>query len=158
MQIPERDWTGRYDWILDRGRNADTVQISYFGLPAAGILLLAILRQQRERNSPRVPLAQILQDLTVLVAEVERGTIVRTEEPNYALLSEATQTIQRFLKFIHSGDRVDVIFQEQPQAQNDEGWLAQLDQDPWNFDVGFWQGLVDQTSIFTSELLPSEYP
>ena len=94
----------------------------------------------------------------MLTAEVERGTIVRTEEPNYALLSEAAQTIQRFLNFIHSEDRVDVIFQEQTPALNEGQWLAQIDQDPWNFDVGFWQGLVDQTSIFTTDLLPSEFP
>lgn len=105
-----------------------------------------MLRQQRESHCPRVPRGRVLEDLTVLAAEVERGTLVRPEEPNYALLSKATQTIQRFFKVIHSEDRIDTAVQEQAPLE-DGPWLAQLGQDSWDFEIGFWQGLVDHSLL-----------
>jgi hypothetical protein len=128
--------------------DADHQQIAYYGLPGAGILLLAMLRQQRDSHCPRVPRAKVLEDLTVLAAEVERGTVVRREEPNYALLSKATQTIQRFLDYIHSEERTNVAVQRQVPFQSDNEWLAQWDHDPRDFDIDFWEGLADNSSLF----------
>ena len=132
--------------------DAEHRQIAYYGLPGAGILLLAMLRQRRDSDYPRVLKANVLEDLTILAAEVERGTVVRCEEPNYALLSKAAQTIQRFLDCIHSEERIDVAAQEQTRIQSNNDWLGQWDHDPRDFDIEFWQGLVDHSSPFILDL------
>ncbi|TVY32717.1 hypothetical protein LSUB1_G007604 [Lachnellula subtilissima] len=123
-------------------------KIAFYGLPSAGILLLAILRHQRDPRCPRVPRAKVLQDLTILAAEVERGTVVRREEPNYALLFKATQAIQRFLDRILSEESTHVVAQQEIPFQSDNNWLAQLDHEPRDFDFDFWEGLVDNSSLF----------
>lgn len=150
-----RDLIGRYSLKSFLLTDADHRQITYYGLPGAGILLLAMLRQQRDSDCPRVPRAKVLEDLTVLAAEVERGTVVRREEPNYALLSKATQTIQRFLDCIRSEERTDMAGQEQVPFQRDDHWLARWDHDPRDFDIDFWQGLVDHSSLFNLDLSSS---
>ena len=112
-----------------------------------------MLRQQRDPDCPRVPRAKVLGDLTILAAEVERGTIVRREDPNYALLSQATQTIQRFLDCVLLEERVDVAVPEQGSLQYDDQWLAQWEHDPpRDFDIDFWQGLWDHSSLFGPNL------
>lgn len=140
------------DWKVSNclvpGALAHQSQISYYGLPSAGILLLALLRQQREPNCPQVPRARVLADLTVLAAEVERGTIVRQEDPNYALLSQATRTIQRFLDCVLLDGATEVTVQEQQPSQYDDQWLAQWEHDPRDFDIDFWQGLGDHAFLF----------
>jgi hypothetical protein len=106
-----------------------------------------MLRQQRDLECPRVPRDKILGNLIVLTAEIERGTVVRFEEPNYALISQATQTIQRFLDCIGFEERIDPEVQEQVPFLWDDQWLAQWDHDPREFDIDFWQGLGDHSSL-----------
>jgi len=80
----------------------------------------------------------------VFVAEVQIGTIVRPGDPNYALLSKATSTIQRFLDSFQSD-----VGQPSPEAGHEEGsddW-ALLSQDLWDFEAGFWQSLADHPSL-----------
>lgn len=115
-----------------------------------------MLRQQRDSNCPRVPKAKVLEDLTVLAAEVERGTVVRREEPNYALLSKATQTIQRFLNCIHCEEKSNMAAQQQMAFPCDNDWLAQWDHDSRDFDIDFWEGLVDNSSLFNVDLALSD--
>jgi hypothetical protein len=128
--------------------DTDHQQIAFYGLPSAGIVLLAILRQQRDSRCPRVARAKVLEDLTVLAAEVGRGTVVRREEPNYALLFKATQTIQRFLDYIHSEESTNDAAQQQVPLQSENDWLSQWDHVPRDFDIDFWEGLVDNLSLF----------
>ena len=145
------DWKVHFK-IVDRLTDADYHQIAYYGLPCAGILLLAMLRQQRDSDYPRVPKVKVLEDLTVLAAEVERGTVVRPEEPNYALLSNAAQAIHRFLNCIHSDEGIGVTAQEQTQFASNNDWLEQWDHDPLEFDIDFWQGLGDHSASFNIDL------
>jgi hypothetical protein len=114
-----------------------------------------MLRQQRDSNCPQVPKAKVLQDLTILAAEVERGTVVRREEPNYALLSKATQTIQSFLDYTYSEERTIVAAQQQAPSEYDNDWLAQWDHETRDFDVNFWEALVDNSSLFNIDLTAS---
>ncbi|KAJ5674147.1 hypothetical protein N7462_009586 [Penicillium macrosclerotiorum] len=119
-------------------------KVAYYGLPAAGIILLALLKQQTHATAG-VSRTKMLRDLSVFVAEVQIGTIVRTGDPNYALLSKATQTIQRFLDSFNS-DAVQPLI----DAGHDEGgddWAALLRQDLWDFEAGFWQSLADHPSL-----------
>ncbi|CAG7924654.1 unnamed protein product [Penicillium olsonii] len=115
-------------------------KVAYYGLPAAGMMLLAMLKQKM----PRAHRTRSLQDLSVFVAEVQIGTIVRAGDPNYALLSKATRTIQRFLDTTRSDALVE------PVGQEDE-WAALLSQDLWDFEAGFWQSLADHPSLLAIE-------
>jgi hypothetical protein len=98
-----------------------------------------------KQHMPRAHRTRTLQDLSVFVAEVQIGTIVRPGDPNYALLSKATRTIQRFLDSTHS-DPVPV----ESVGQGDE-WAALLSQDLWDFEAGFWQSLADHPSLLAIE-------
>ncbi|KAJ5132889.1 hypothetical protein N7448_007047 [Penicillium atrosanguineum] len=118
-------------------------KVAYYGLPAAGILLLALLKQHS--HTPGISRNKILQDLSVFVAEVQIGTIVKPGDPNYALLSKATSTIQRFLDSFHSDAGQPV-----PEAGHEEGsddWAALLSQDLWDLEAGFWRSLADHPSL-----------
>ncbi|KAJ5130432.1 uncharacterized protein N7515_006471 [Penicillium bovifimosum] len=120
-------------------------KVAYYGLPAAGILLLAMLKQ----HMPRMQRTRSLQDLSVFVAEVQIGTIVRAGDPNYALLSKATRTIQRFLDSTHS-DTAQPVAEVAGQEGTDE-WATLLSLDLWDFEAGFWQSLADHPSLLAIE-------
>lgn len=89
------------------------------------------------------------------MAEVQIGTIVKSGDPNYALLDKATSTIRRFLDSFHS----DAVQQPQSEAVHghdhaqsghDDGnddWAALLSQDLWDCEAGFWQCLADHPSL-----------
>ncbi|KAH8423082.1 fungal specific transcription factor domain-containing protein [Aspergillus melleus] len=84
-------WKVSYLTFLASGMLSN--QIAHYGLPAAGIVLLAMLKQQ----STPLPLGKsrtrILQDLSIFVAEIQIGAIVREADPIYGLITKATQTI-----------------------------------------------------------------
>ncbi|KAJ5540094.1 hypothetical protein N7504_000296 [Penicillium tannophilum] len=122
-------------------------KVAYYGLPAAGIILLALLKQHTH-TTQNIARTKILQDLSVFVAEVQIGTIVRPGDPNYALLSKATQTIQRFLDSFHSdsGQAPTDPGSHEEGAGNDD-WAALLSQDLWDFEAGFWQSLADHPAL-----------
>lgn len=108
-------------------------------------MLLAMLKQRM----PREHRTRSLQDLSVFVAEVQIGTIVKAGDPNYPLLSKATKTIQRFLDSSHS-DREQPVPELAGHEGNDE-WAALLSQDLWEFESGFWQSLADHPSLLAIE-------
>ncbi|RSL56410.1 hypothetical protein CEP54_008837 [Fusarium duplospermum] len=132
-----------------------TWKIAHYGLPAAGIIIMAMLNQHPTPACLRVSRSRVLQDLAVLVAEVERGTVVKAEDPNYAILSKATQIIQRFLDFINSEQSMETVPQlpEQQLQQPDAPWGPQLGQD-LESEFSFWQGIADHPSLYSQYLLP----
>ncbi|KAE8136063.1 hypothetical protein BDV38DRAFT_294100 [Aspergillus pseudotamarii] len=94
-------------------------RVAYYGLPAAGIILLAMLRQQDIPSSSQISWTRAVQDLTVFVAEIEAGMFIDTMHP---------QVTHR---------RVD------------ESWTGFLSQDPWDFEYSFWENLADHPSLDT---------
>ena len=122
-------------------------KVVYFGIPAVGVILLAILRK------PRPWQARILQSLNVFVAEVEMGTIVKENEPNYALLSQVTQTIKAFLvspsQHSQAGERTETegALAAPPRwnqaADVGSPYMGSLN---FDFEIGFWQDLEDYSS------------
>lgn len=130
-------------------------QIAHYGLPAAGIIIMAMLNQHPTPPCLRISRSRVLQDLAVLVAEVERGTVVKAEDPNYAILSKATQIIQRFLDFIHSEQSIEAAPPQLSEPlQPDAPWGQQLGQD-LESEFSFWQGIADHPSLYSQYLLPS---
>lgn len=133
------------------------LQVAHYGLPAAGIILLSMLNPHT-MSQIGPSRTKTLQGLSVFVAEVQIGTIVRPGDPNYALLSKATQTIQRFLDSFHADPTPHQQHQKQYQnpltrdvaPHHDEvsdDWAAFLEQDTWDFEAGFWQSLADHPSL-----------
>ncbi|PLB45480.1 hypothetical protein P170DRAFT_449171 [Aspergillus steynii IBT 23096] len=129
-------------------------KIAHYGLPAAGIVLLAMLKQ---RTSP-LPLGKsrtkILQDLSIFVAEIQIGAIVIEADPIYGLITKATQTIQRFLESFYSEPLHPAPETTTADDHRVDDWASVLGQDLWDFESGFWQNLADHPSLmaFDSDL------
>ncbi|KXJ90364.1 hypothetical protein Micbo1qcDRAFT_226266 [Microdochium bolleyi] len=103
------------DRLANSGTNLSW-KVTYYGLPAVGILLLAIVRRHKTTSgsilnshsgqataptaAPPVNQSKVLRHLIVLVAELETGTLAKPDEPNYGLVSTATETIQGFLNSV----------------------------------------------------------
>lgn len=127
-----------------------STKVAHYGLPAVGIILLAMVRQTGPDAKYKIPRNRVLQDLGVLVAEIEMGTIIRPGEPNFTLLSAAAETIQRFL------DRLQVEELRSDDRRKDDmsppagvdTWDIGLNLEPWNFEVGFWESLAEHPSLF----------
>ncbi|KAJ6025673.1 hypothetical protein N7444_013352, partial [Penicillium canescens] len=130
-------------------------KIAHFGLPAAGIILLSMLKQTSTVNEIRSTWSKTLLNLGIFVAQVQVGSIVRPSDPNYALISKATQTIERFLD---SMQRDGIQSSTQPSSQMEENgdWAAFFSQDLCDFETDFWENLADHPSLLALDpTLPS---
>lgn len=80
-----------------------------------------------------------------MVAEIQMGTVVRQEEPNYALLSTAAQSIRGFLESTgHSEATQHAPLVTEATADYAPAEFAfHLSPDPWNLEMGFWQELTE---------------
>ncbi|CAG9988200.1 unnamed protein product [Clonostachys byssicola] len=87
------------DRIIDSGTSL-VWKVVYYGLSAAGILCLALLRTPFVFTEEQVDASQVVKDLTVLVAVVEKGSLVDSDDANYALLAGAAQAIEIVLQRI----------------------------------------------------------
>lgn len=130
-------------------------KVAYYGLAAAGIICLALLRKSFPTENEEVSISKAIQDLSVLVAEVEIGVLVHHHDPNYALLTGATQTIKGLLKRIMS---VDFARQPMTQPALDPLSLSPSDHlegnfNEWeshnlpDFEVDFWLNLAEHPSL-----------
>ncbi|CAG9961934.1 unnamed protein product [Clonostachys byssicola] len=72
-------------------------KVTYYGLPATGVILLQLLRRRRHQDIQSTIKPAVLRNLQVFVAEVENGAVVQNKEANFALLSQAVQTVKIFL-------------------------------------------------------------
>ncbi|KZF19088.1 hypothetical protein L228DRAFT_257174 [Xylona heveae TC161] len=124
-------------------------KVAHYGLPAAGIILLAMLKQRNTPSTAKMWQSRVLQNLSVLVAEIQIGTLIKPGEPNYALFSKATHTIQKFLDSVHS----TLAKETTPLNYGNDDWTTYLTQD---FEVGFWQNLAEHPSLLTLDhVLPA---
>lgn len=126
-------------------------QVTHYGLPAAGIILLKTLARRRQQGTGELIKASVLRNLHIFVAETETGAVVQPTEANYALLSQAVQTIKVVLDSIacccfipqSPQDTLSLDFmQDSPQNS-----IPQLDLDNFEFEIGFWQNLADYSSV-----------
>lgn len=105
--------------------------------------MIAMLR--RRNVSGGLQEARVVRDL---------GTIIRSTEPNYALLSNATRTIKKFLERIHNRDvqavtAVPDTMLPEPLAPEELDFHAQLE--PWGFEIDFWNHLAEHPSMINPD-------
>lgn len=125
------------------------MQLAHYGLPAIGIIMIAMLRKSTEFDVLQE--ARVIRDLGIIVTEVDLGTIVRPMEPNYALLSRAADAIKKFLERFHAPGRQIVSMQGRysPQSRTAEGlWSSETQLEPWDFEINFWDNLAEHPSMF----------
>ncbi|KAK1854267.1 hypothetical protein CCHR01_03119 [Colletotrichum chrysophilum] len=145
-------WKVRFRLSIHKVQS-NSIEVAHYGLPAVGIALLAMLKQPSLVTQFKIPKNRTLQDLGVLVAEIEMGTIIRPGEPNFTVLSAAADTIQRFLDRIQMEDSQSkyISSRKETNPSNDsEPWDFGLSLDPWNFELGFWESLAEHPSLYNS--------
>ncbi|KGO36809.1 Transcription factor, fungi [Penicillium expansum] len=125
-------------------------KIAHFGLPAAGIILLSMLKQHRTLTEGKSSWSKTILNLGIFVAQVQVGSIVRRGDPNYALISKATQTIERFLDSIHrEGIQSPTQLPSHPGENGD--WAAFFSQDLCDFETDFWENLAYHPSLLATD-------
>ncbi|CAG8362044.1 unnamed protein product [Penicillium salamii] len=125
-------------------------KIAHYGLPAAGVILLSMLKQGHMLNEARASRSKTLMNLGIFVAQVQVGSIVRRGDPNYALISKATQAIERFLDSVHrDGSQVPAQPPSHPVDNGD--WDTFFSQDLCDFETVFWDNLADHPSLLASD-------
>ncbi|KAK1855963.1 hypothetical protein CCHR01_01345 [Colletotrichum chrysophilum] len=114
---------------------------------------------------------KIFQNLAILVAEVESGTLVAPEDANYALLASATQTITSVLQSLLPGrgeqqqqERRHQNCEASPQDLEPQSLTEEL-HEPWSpwrhsgyqdFELDFWNTLAEHPSLIGDESYPSQ--
>lgn len=136
---------------------AKRVQVAHYGLPAAGIISLALVRKAGiapAGNDESAVKTEMLRNLNILVAHIEVGAIVQIGEPNFALFSRAARTIKRILDNLASGGgsrftrrgAPPFLMPETPATAGDD-WSLWLNSDPWDFEIDFWRELAEHPSL-----------
>ncbi|RAH82460.1 hypothetical protein BO86DRAFT_83332 [Aspergillus japonicus CBS 114.51] len=117
-------------------------KIVHYGLPAAGIILLAVLNQRCSSAPVPAPHPRAIQNLTVLAAELSGGSVVQLQDPNYDLISKALSTIHNMLDSI-TADALRGPGAPSPRTTTLADWEEFQSQLSWDLDLGFWQNLAD---------------
>lgn len=128
--------------------------MAFYGLPAAGIISLALLNTSASSTLGQNVWAEIVQKLCVLVTEIRLGAVVRPGEPNYELFTQAMRTMQNLLDITMTGQRFPNLVESGPDhvqqsAVNtqDDGWIQWLNAEPWEFELDFWTNLAEHPSL-----------
>ena len=82
------------------------------------------------------------------------GALVQTGEPNYALLSGATRTIQSLLDLFLSGEMNKPSGSRSNATQldavvSDEEWMPWANSEFWDFEADFWRNLADHPTLIS---------
>lgn len=98
---------------------------------------------------------KVFRDLSILVGEVESGTLVYVDSPNYDLLCQATQTIKSLLSRMicpsHMSHNMEGTSGNQGLGHagsedmanwNGENWGLWDDSGFYDFEMNFWHGLA----------------
>lgn len=109
-----------------------------------------MLKQRHTLNEVRASRSKTLLNLGILVAQVQVGSLVRRGDPNYALVSKATQTIERFLDSVHrEGTQIAAQPPSNPGVNGE--WDTFFSQDLCDFETVFWENLADHPSLLASD-------
>lgn len=95
----------------------------------------------------------MLQNLNILVAEVDMGSLVKQDEPNYALLSQVTHTIRAFLDSVSFVGRhgSSQLTGGARWTQGAELLSPHIDLANLDFEIEFWQNLAGYSSFLEED-------
>ena len=97
--------------------------------------------------------AQTWQHLSLLVGEIQLGTFVGLDDPNYDLFCKAARTIQKFLdSTIADTMHASSEKSRPPELQDADSWPTNIDSDVWNFDFGLWDSLSEHPLLAGDDL------
>lgn len=126
--------------------------MAYYGLSAAGLISLTLVNRSFTTEALQIDTSKIFQDLSILVGEVERGTMVYIDSPNYALLVRATQTIKSLLdRMISPSHKIAAATGNQPVTIANSEQVADSEDTTWglwdnngfqDFEINFWHHLA----------------
>jgi hypothetical protein len=133
--------------------------VTYYGLSAAGVICLALLHHAIDTKNPEISVAKLIRNLSVLVAEVENGALARLEDPNYALLSSAVQTISSLLdRLIANRFTQEAATQPAPDSitlptatYTDESWNLWDASGLQDFPPEFWTSLAEHPFLTSAD-------
>ncbi|KAH7142097.1 hypothetical protein EDB81DRAFT_691571 [Dactylonectria macrodidyma] len=121
-------------------------KVAQYGLPAAGIISLALLNSTTT-NAISHSRSKMIQDLSVLVAEVTTGAWIQAGEPNFALFTRATRSIQTLLDSLLAARPPEV---PQGLSQNlVESWDPYANSPLWEFEMDFWANLAEHPTLLS---------
>ncbi|CZT18118.1 uncharacterized protein RCC_03958 [Ramularia collo-cygni] len=127
-------------------------KIIFYGLPAAGIICLALINRGAQNADTSFSVPQAMQDLSVIVAHVEAGVLLSPDQPNYALLQAATVTIKSVLHTLNSGSLIpttqDGVSTEQASRAIDPWMPWAGDNDFFDFELDFWTNLAEHPALY----------
>ncbi|KAJ4135275.1 hypothetical protein NW768_004897 [Fusarium equiseti] len=120
-----------------------------YGLPAAGIISLALLNLPFYGDQANHQRAKFIEDLSILVAKLKVGAIVRAGEANFALFSRATRTMQSLLNSLAGGASQQTELQEVNNGNLTSELQLFANVEPWDFELDFWANLADHPVLNT---------
>lgn len=96
----------------------------------------------------------------MLVAQVNTGILIDSADPNYALLSAATQTIQAILnKALSSSFSPSMSLHQQLESVSNTlesaniDWLPWSSDNNWDFEMDFWTNLAEHPILIADEMV-----
>ncbi|GKZ85533.1 hypothetical protein AnigIFM56816_011501 [Aspergillus niger] len=144
------------DQIVNSGTSL-VWKVAYYGLSAAGMICLTLVNRSFAIGSFATSYSKIFQELSILAAEIERGTLVYVDSPNYALLARATQTIKAILDRMMTPSDNTVVApdnqhegaaaSEQRDALDDGSWGLWDNTNLQEFELSFWHNLAGHPSL-----------
>ncbi|KAK1625164.1 hypothetical protein BDP81DRAFT_474529 [Colletotrichum phormii] len=131
-------------------------KVAQYGLPAAGVISLALLKANAESDVFLHSRSKMIQDLCrigspirpVLVAETRTGAWIQAGEPNFALFTRETGTIQTMLDSLLALRSSA----EEAQTTNDaplEVWEPYSNHELWDFEMEFWSNLAEHPTLLS---------
>ncbi|KAJ4865317.1 fungal specific transcription factor domain-containing protein [Trichoderma breve] len=137
--------------LRDRMANSGTCliwKVAQYGLPAAGIISLALLNSTAP-DSRQFSRSKMIQALSVLVAEITIGAWIQPGEPNFALFSQATRTIQSLLDSLTALKAASGASDSQQLLNSDvaDNWDPYINSQSWELEMDFWASLAEHPTL-----------
>ncbi|KAH6989862.1 fungal-specific transcription factor domain-containing protein [Ilyonectria destructans] len=121
-------------------------KVAQYGLPAAGVASMALSSYHQVFQANSISLSKLTQDLDVPIAEIRLGAWIQAGDPNFDLLTQATQTIQSLLDSVK-------IWRLGNSMPDERLWNLGSVPDPernfppWEFGMDFWTNLAYQLAF-----------
>ncbi|KAL6922576.1 hypothetical protein FSST1_006602 [Fusarium sambucinum] len=116
-------------------------KVAQYGLPAAGMISLALLNSTNT-DAMLHSRSKMIQGLCALVAEITTGAWIQAGDPNFALFTRATRTIQSLLD--------SLLAAKVPQDLGHnvaETWNPYANSQLWDFEMDFWASLAEHPNL-----------